>query len=274
MLDFIRSMTFTEVITSVLDIAIVAYVLYRLLQLIRGTRAVQVLTGIMIVLTAGFFSKWLHLYTVTWLIDKAQVSLLVALPVVFYPEIRRALEQLGRGKLFKQPFGALRQEDIDKVFEELARTADVLSRNKIGALIVLERESGLTDIVETGTRVDGVISSQLLINIFIPNTPLHDGAVIVSGDRIVAAGCFLPLTEQAGLAQEVGTRHRAAIGVSEASDALALVVSEETGIISLAHEGKLVRNLDGRTLKEMLSKLYQPKMPQFLHFGNGGHANG
>lgn len=275
MLDFIRAMTFPEVLSALLDVAIVSYVVYRLLQLIRGTRAVQILTGIIIVLSAGVFAKWLRLYTVTWVIDKIQVPLLVALPIVFYPEIRRALEQLGRGRIFTPSFGAaLHQEDVEKVFDELGRTVDVLSRNRIGALIVLERESGLTDIVETGTRIDGVITSQLLINIFIPNTPLHDGAVIIGGDRIIAAGCFLPLTERPDLAQEVGTRHRAAIGVSEASDAVALVVSEETGTISLAHGGKLVRNLDGRTVKEMLAALYQPKASPLFHFGMGGRDNG
>lgn len=274
MFSFIKSLSFLDVVTAVLDVAIVSYVFYRLFLLIRGTRAVPLLRGLIILLVATSVSNFLHLYTVHWLLVKVQVPLLVALPIVFYPEVRRALEQLGRGALFAPALTALRQEDIDRLLDELGRAVDVLSRNKIGALIVLERDTGLNDLVETGTRIDGLVTSQLLINIFIPNTPLHDGAVIIRGVRVVAAGCFLPLTDDRQLAQEIGTRHRAAIGVSEHSDALALVVSEETGTISLANGGQLVRNLDPRTLKEMLSSLYQPRLAQHFHFPLGGRGNG
>lgn len=274
MFSFIKSLSFLDMVTAVLDIAIVSYVFYRFFLLIRGTRAVPLLRGLIILLVATSVSNFLHLYTVHWLLVKVQVPLLVALPIVFYPEVRRALEQLGRGRFFAPTFASLRQEDLDRLFDELGRAIDVLSRNKIGALMVLERDTGLNDLVETGTRIDGIVTSQLLINIFIPNTPLHDGAVIIRGNRVVAAGCFLPLTDDRELAQEIGTRHRAAIGVSEHSDALALVVSEETGIVSLANGGKLVRNLDPRTLKEMLAALYQPKLAQHFHFPLGGRGNG
>ncbi|MGE5559566.1 MAG: diadenylate cyclase CdaA [Chloroflexota bacterium] len=275
MFAFIRSLGFLDIITAVLDIAIVSYVFYRLFLLIRGTRAVPLLRGLVILLAATSASSFLHLYTVHWVLTQVQVPLLVALPIVFYPEVRRALEQLGRGRFFAAPaFAALRQEDLDKLFDELGRAIDVLSRNKIGGLIVLERDTGLNDIVETGTRIDGLVTSQLLINIFIPNTPLHDGAVIIRGNRVLAAGTFLPLTENTDIDRELGTRHRAAIGVSEHSDALALVVSEETGIVSLANAGKLVRNLDPRTLKEVLAAVYQPKAAPHFHFPIGGRGNG
>jgi diadenylate cyclase len=274
MFAFISSLSLLDVILSVVDIAIVSYVFYRLFLLIRGTRAVPLLRGLVILLVATSLSNLAHLYTVHWLLVKVQVPLLVSLPIVFYPEVRRALESLGRGRLFAPAFSSLRQEDLDKLFDELGRAIDVLSRNKIGALMVLERDTGLNDLVETGTRIDGIVTSQLLINIFIPNTPLHDGAIIIRGNRVIAAGCFLPLTDNRDLAQEIGTRHRAALGVSEHSDALALVVSEETGTVSLANAGKLVRNIDPRTLKEMLAALYQPRVSLHFHFPMGGRGNG
>lgn len=242
-------------IWDTLDIAIVSYALYRLLLLIRGTRAVQLVRGIVVLIVAGVVARWLQLTTVMYVLNYAQMALVVAVPIVFQPELRRALEQLGRGRLFSPAPSYLPEIELSKVVAEVAGACDVLARNKIGALLVVERETGLKDIAETGTIVDGLVSSAFLINLFVPNAPLHDGAAIIRANRVVAAGCFLPLTENPNLSKELGTRHRAAVGLSEQSDALVIVVSEETGTISLANSGKLIRHLDDATLRDMLTNL-------------------
>jgi len=239
---------------------------YRLILLIRGTRAVQLLKGIAVLLLATYISQLLELSTVNWILDKVTTAGLVAIPVIFQPELRRALEQLGRGKFFARTMVLLRDEDIDRVLEELAQAVQIMAKKKIGALIILEREIGLNDYIETGTKVDSFVSSQMLLNLFYPGSPLHDGAVIIRGDRIAAAGCFLPLTENPNLSKELGTRHRAALGISEQADSICVVVSEETGVISLVREGRLTRYLDAKTLKEMLSELWHPKHNFILRF--------
>lgn len=261
---------------AIVDITVVAYVLYRVLVLIRGTRAVQLIKGVILLLILVTASRFLRLYTVNWLLEQAQVMLLVALPVVFQPELRRALEQLGRGRLFARSFLVMGEEEWGRVIKEIVEAAETLSRHKLGALIIIERETGLNEVVETGTRLEGLVSAELLINLFVPNTPLHDGAVIIRGDRILAAGCFLPLTENPDIDRAIGTRHRAAIGITEHSDCVSVVVSEETGIISLANAGKLGRYFDEKTLREMLTALCAPsRQPGGLHFGlGGGRANG
>jgi len=242
---------------SVLDIIVVAVVFYQLLMLIKGTRAVQLLKGLFVLIVTSYLSRYLHLNTISWLLDQVWKMLFVALPVVFQPELRRALEQLGRGRFFKTHPLTLGGEAFRNLIEELVRCAQLLSKNRIGALIVLERETGIQDYIETGIKIDGVISSEFLVNIFIPNTPLHDGAVILRGDRVAAAGCFLPLSENPNIAKELGTRHRAAIGLSEVSDAVVIVISEETGAISIAVNGILTRFLDDKTLREQLMKELQ-----------------
>lgn len=244
-----------RLIWDTLDIAIVAYVLYRLFILIRGTRAVQLVKGLFVLLIAGIVANWLQLTTIVYILNYVQMALVLAVPVVFQPELRRALEQLGRGRLLAPVSGSLPETELARVINEIASACDVLARNKIGALIVLERETGLKDIAESGTPVDGLVSSALLINVFVPNAPLHDGAVIIRGDRVVAAGCFLPLSDNTNFSRELGTRHRAAVGMTEQSDALVIVVSEESGWISLANAGKLIRHLDDSTLREMLGNL-------------------
>lgn len=258
---FLVQLRFSDIwglLGAIVDIGIVAFVFYKLFTLIRGTRAVQLIKGILVLLVATKVAQWLQLYTIHWLLRNIQVALVVALPIVFQPELRRALEQLGRGRLFARPYAVLGAEGLRRLVDEVARAVEILSRNKIGALIVLERETGLKDIAETGTAVDGLVSAEMLVNIFIPNTPLHDGAVVIRGDRVLAAGCFLPLSDAANLARELGTRHRAAVGVTEHSDAVAVVVSEETGAVSLASAGKLIRNVDDKTLREMVTSLLEP----------------
>ncbi|MGB4001487.1 MAG: diadenylate cyclase CdaA, partial [Bacillota bacterium] len=209
----------TNAVRSIIDILIVAYVIYKLLGIIRGTRAVSLLKGIAVIFISTMLSDLLELRTVNWLLQKTITMLFVALPIVFLPELRRALEQIGRGGMFTGPLGLLEKEDILAMISNVAKATTLLARDKIGALIVIERDTGIAELMETGTRIDAVVSTELLLNIFMPNSPLHDGAVIIRGNRIMAAGCYLPLSENQNISRRLGTRHRAALGLSEQSDA-------------------------------------------------------
>jgi len=238
--------------SSLVDIAVVAVIIYQLLMLIKGTRAVQLIKGLFVLLIVSVVSKYMELTTLSWMLDKVWYMLVVALPVVFQPELRRALEQLGRGKFIKMHSTSTGPEEYRKLIDELARCTQFLSQSRIGALIVIEKQTGIQEFIETGVKIDGVVSSEFLVNIFIPKSPLHDGAVIIRGDRVAAAGCFLPLTQDTGLQKDLGTRHRAALGLSEVSDSVIIVVSEENGIISVAKNGRLTRNLDEKGLRDLL----------------------
>ena len=244
-------------IWDLVDILVVGFVIYQILMLIRGTRAVQLVIGLFLLFAAYVVSRWLGLYTLQWLLSYVGLVVPIALLVLFQPELRRMLEQLGRGSVSLVGFTphGLDREAAIRLVNDVARAARILGSRKIGALIVLERRVGLEDFIETGIRVDAVVTVQLLISVFYPNTPLHDGAVIIRGNRLVAAGCLLPLSERPGLTRPLGTRHRAAIGLSEVTDALAVVVSEETGTISLAVEGRLDRGLTEEELKTRLLAL-------------------
>ncbi|QQY79346.1 diadenylate cyclase [Keratinibaculum paraultunense] len=246
-------------IQDIIDILIVALVFYKLFMLIRETRAEQLTKGIFALFVFTKVSEWLKLYTINWLLKQIVTVGTLAILIVFQPELRRALEYLGRSRFFTKSFVEIKDETISQVVDEIVEAVASLSRQKIGALIVIERKTGLNEIIETGTIIDGKVSSDLLINIFIPNTPLHDGAVIIREDIIKAAGCFLPLTDNMSLSKDLGTRHRAALGISEKSDGLAIVVSEETGAISIAENGSLARYLDAKTLKQILMDTYKPK---------------
>jgi TIGR00159 family protein len=257
---------------DVIDIVLVAVLLYKLYMVIKDTRALTLLKGLIVLLVATLVSKWLGLNVINWLLQKSMTVVLVALPIVFQPELRRALEQLGRGRLFgKSAF--LNEEEAQSLLEETVKAVAVLAKNKIGALLVFERETRLNDFVETGIKIDGLVSSEFFTNIFIPNTPLHDGAVIVRGNRIAAAGCILPLTDDPTLSKELGTRHRAALGISEQSDAIIVVVSEETGIISVAESGRLLRYVEPARLKDFLRPLYFSKSSPFSDFFNRRSAS-
>ncbi len=242
-------------IRDAIDILIVAYLIYRLLLLTRGTRAVQVLKGLAVLLLATSISKWINLQTITWLLDQAIRAGAIALVVIFQPELRRALEQIGRGKLFHRS-GEDEDTAIQQFMKELTTAMKNMAARKVGALIILEHQTGLADIVSTGTRIDGMVSAAMLENIFAPNTPLHDGATILRGSTVVAAGCFLPLSDNNTISRQLGTRHRAALGVSEVSDCHAFVVSEESGVISMAYDGKLSRYLDEEQIMEILRDIY------------------
>jgi diadenylate cyclase len=240
-------------VSAILDIAIVSVLLYWLLSLIAGTSAATLVRGILILLTLGFvLSNVFNLTMLQFLLRNSIPALIIAIPVLFQPEIRRALEQLGRaGSLIPRTTVV---SPNTRVAEIIARAAQQLAERRFGALVVIERSTPLGEYASRGVAMDGLVSTELLLNIFWPNSPLHDGAVIIHGDRVVAAGVVLPLA-QSPTVEHVGTRHRAAIGVTEISDAIAVVVSEETGQISLANAGRMVRNLGEARLQKVLSIL-------------------
>jgi len=242
---------------ALLDVSLVALILFWLLFLLRETQAVQLLRGIIVlVLLAGLLSFVRELRAFNWLVRSAIPALLISIPVIFQPELRRALERLGRTSNLLS--SSSREQDMSRVLESIAAASQVLSERRHGALIVLERETGLAEYVDTGIGMDAAVTPELLETIFFPNTALHDGAVIVRGDRIVAAACVLPLVENLAGERHLGTRHRAALGVTVGTDAVAIVVSEETGIISVAHNGRMIRRLDAKRLQKILSAFYEP----------------
>ncbi len=246
-------------IADAVDILIIAIFLYRLIVLTRETRAYQVLKGIGVLFVAAILSDALELQTVSWLLNSVVASGIIVAVVLFQPELRRALEHIGRGEIFnKNLLNDLHQEEA-QIVAELQQAMLNLSKRRVGALVVIEQKTGLADIISTGTRIEGIISAPLVENIFEPNTPLHDGAVIIRDGRIVAAACFLPLSEDFSVSRELGTRHRAALGVSTVSDSVTLIVSEETGVISFARDGKLVRYIDQKALKNLLESVFVRK---------------
>lgn len=250
--------TWQDILLAIVDIAVVAYFFYKVFTLIRGTRAIQLLKGVAFLLVLVSLTEWARLYTVNWLLVQLRTMLLVALPVVFQPELRRGLEQIGRGSLFARSMFRPQGEATEKIVEELVTACFDMSSERTGALIVIERETGLEEYMEDAVRIDGLVSSELLENIFVSGSPLHDGAVIIRGDRVVVAASFLPSTQDP-VTVELGSRHRAAIGITQVSDALAVVVSEETGTVSLAAGGRLIRGLDAKTLKDKLTETLDPQ---------------
>ena len=263
-----------DIIRSLIDIGIVAYVFYRVLGLIRGTRAEQLLKGLVLLLVFTVIASYLKLDMVNWLVEKLWILFAITIPIVFQPEIRRFLEQLGRGSFFVPRRFLSKMEEYESIIAEVSTAAKVLSRNRVGALIVLTRQTGIAEYLESGVKMDSLVSSALLINLFVPNTPLHDGAVVINEGRIDRAACFLPLSDNPDLDPQMGTRHRAGLGISEISDALVLIVSEETGMISLAREGFMQRGLDGDSLKEILTQellKYQSPGDNLLRRWSGGN---
>jgi len=235
-----------------------SYLFYRLILIIRGTRAEQLIKGLIVLLLAMIISDQVGLDALHWTLRQTMTIGLIAIPIVFQPELRRALEHLGRGKIFQSTYFNWDSQDFDSMLDELTKAIPVLVKKRIGALIVIERSTGLKEYADTGIPVNGVVTAELLVNIFFPRSPLHDGAVIIQGNQIVAAGCYLPMTEDPNLGKELGTRHRAGIGITEHSDALAIIISEETGIISVAHDGVLTRYLDEKKLRAMLVEKCAP----------------
>jgi diadenylate cyclase len=242
--------------TDIIDIVLVAVITYQLLKMLKETRAIQLVKGIAILFVLMQVSVWMNFTTINYILRNVMQVGLFSVVVIFQPELRSLLERVGRSKVGKLIDFTSQREDIEleQMTEELVRATVNMSNTKTGALIVLERETKLGDIIKSGTVINAQISSSLLENIFVPNTPLHDGAVIIREDRIHTAGCLLPLTSNINLSRELGTRHRAAIGMSEASDAVIIVVSEETGKISIAINGNLTRNLNAQTLKNAIMR--------------------
>ena len=244
-------------VRNLVDIMLVAAVIYGVLLLLRGTQAVQLLRGlILLALVVSLMGSFAGLTAFNWLLRSGGQVLAIVLAVVLQPELRRALDRLGRAGGIALWTG--RQLNLDRVITEIAAGCRRLSEQRYGALIVIERETGLQDHIETGVEVDSKADSQLIQTIFYPNTALHDGAIIIRGDRIVAASCVLPLAETIVSAAHLGTRHRAAVGITEQTDAIAIVVSEETGVISMARNGRIIRHLDEQRLVTLLQALLSP----------------
>ena len=248
-------------ITDVLEILILAFIIYNIIKWIKYTRAWTLFKGLSVLLVFSMFAAIMQFDVILWIIRNTISVGIIALVIIFQPELRRALEDLGKRNLFPKFISLSDSEDnnrfSDRTIEELVKASFELARNKTGALIVIEKNSSLIEYEKSGIPVDAIVSSQLLINIFEHNTPLHDGAVIMKGDRIVSATCYLPLSANMSLSKELGTRHRAAVGVSEVTDSLTIVVSEETGKVSLTQDGKIIRNVDGGKLKSELVKFQQ-----------------
>jgi diadenylate cyclase len=268
MQEFINNIVYGIRIADVVDIALVAFVIYKILGFIHETRAEQLVKGLLILVLATFLSDKLKLYTMNWILVNTMTLGMIALIIVFQPELRRALEYIGRSKFIRTQFVKIDKEKAKMITAALVKSIDHFSAKRIGALIVLERETALSDISESGTKLDAEISPELLGNIFYEGSPLHDGAAIIRGDRVLAAGCVLPLTQDKTLSRDLGTRHRAGLGITENSDAVVLIVSEETGIISLAINGRLTRFLDIKSVEKTILNLYladiedvKPKVP-------------
>jgi diadenylate cyclase len=254
----LRGILSTIGLLDIIDVLLVAIILYKVYEMLQDTRAITLVKGLVVLLVLTMVSNWLELHVIYWLMQKIVTLLFVALPIVFQPELRRTLEHLGQGRFFGRSV-FLNDEEARSVVNELDKAVMMLAANKIGALLVMERGMGLNDICASGIQIDGLITSDFLMNVFIPNTPLHDGAAVIRGKRLIAAGCLLPLTDNRSLSTELGTRHRAAIGLSEQCDALVVVVSEETGTISVAENGRIRRHLDSDTLKSYLRPIFAPE---------------
>ncbi|MCM3634974.1 MULTISPECIES: diadenylate cyclase CdaA [Paenibacillus] len=256
-MNYFADSTWQDWVKDIIDVGIVAFIIYKMMLLVRGTRAVQLLKGIFVLVATWAISTWFDLYTLKWLMNQMFTFGIVTVLIIFQPELRRVLEQLGRGNLFSRS-STLDRTDLNEQIDEIIRAVRSMSKRKIGALIVFERKTGVTEMIESGIALESKISSELLLNIFTPNSPLHDGAVIIRANQIMAAGCYLPLSENPFISKELGTRHRAAIGVSEVSDAISLIVSEETGQVSLSINGMIVRDINEESL---ISKLYEELSP-------------
>lgn len=264
--NMIWNLTHRIRIIDVLDILIVAVIIYELLLLTRHTRGSALLKGLFLLLIIALLSNLFGLVSLNWLLRAILQNGAVVLVVLFQPEFRKALERMGRSRLFQKSGRKSVNEDRDLVISEIIQSIMDLSKRRVGALIVFEQQTGLQDVIETGTRLNAEISAPLLENIFEPKTPLHDGAVVVRDNEIMAAACILPLAEASGVSRELGTRHRAAVGITENTDAIVLVVSEETGIVSMARDGQLTRPLTVRTLEEVLNQIYTARESRVLSF--------
>ena len=249
-MPFLENFSLLDYVISIADIFLVWLVFYKLLQIIQGTKAVQLLRGIILIVVVRFASEIIGLNTLSFIMEQTMTWGVLAIIIIFQPELRRALEQLGRGKWFRS--ASQEDNEHEQMIEAIVKSTSYMAKRRIGALMSIERETGLNDYIETGIPLESKLTSELLINIFIPNTPLHDGAVILKNNQVAAAACYLPLSESPFVSKELGTRHRAALGISEVTDSITIVVSEETGSVSLTKNGELYRNLSLDELQNML----------------------
>lgn len=237
---------------DIIDILLVTIIFYRLLLIMKGTKAAQMLIGLGVLLSASLLSGYLELYALNWMIQSFWAQIVIALIVLFQPEIRRALAQMGEARFLR----AFTSAEELKSLDEIVRASVALANRKVGALIVLERDTDLKDFVEMGTPLDAKVSKEIILSIFYPTSPIHDGAIVIRGNRIVSAGCFLPIALSSEVSKALGTRHRAGVGLTEETDAIAIIVSEETGAISMAINGKLEPHLDMGVLRDTLTELF------------------
>jgi diadenylate cyclase len=270
MQDFFTELATGFGVLDVIDIAIIAFIIYKALGFIRESRAEQIVKGFIVLILAAFLSGALHLYALNWILNGVMTFGIIALVVVFQPELRRVLEYIGRGRIFTMRFTAVDNKKVKLTASAVAKAIDFFSNNKIGALIVMEREVSLDDLAEEGTVLDASVTSELLQNIFYAGAPMHDGATIIREGRVFAAGCVLPLSRNASLPKELGTRHRAGIGVTEVSDAYCVIVSEETGVISVACDGRIKRFLDVKTVEKEILNIFLVEQPDEDKAGRRG----
>jgi diadenylate cyclase len=259
-LVFLQSGNIWRHVLDLIDISLVAFFLYRLFLLVRGTQAVQLMFGVLLLALIGLLANLLDLRLLSWIFRNAAPAILVGIIVLFQPEIRRALDQFGRIGFIGRPMAHYNLQIFNRMIDEVIRATTKLTQRFTGALIVFEKETGLENYANSGIRINGELTAEFLEAIFFPNSPLHDGAVIVRGNQILAAGCVLPLAEEGTVRERMGTRHRAGLGLSMQTDAVVLILSEELGQIAVAHEGKLLRNLDPDRLRQVLTSLLQPRM--------------
>jgi len=258
-LVFLQSGNIWRHVLDLIDIGLVAFFLYRMFLLIRGTQAVQLMYGVLLLALIGLLANLLDLRLLSWIFRNAAPAILIGIIVLFQPEIRRALDQFGRIGFIGRPLAHYNLQIFNRMIDEVIRATTKLTQRFTGALIVFEKETGLENYANSGIRINGELTAEFLEAIFFPNSPLHDGAVIVRGNQILAAGCVLPLAEEGTVRERMGTRHRAGLGLSMQTDAVVLILSEELGQIAVAHEGKLLRNLDPDRLRQVLTSLLQPR---------------
>ena len=260
---------------NIVDVLLVWFVFYQLMKIIKGTKAVQLLKGILVIIIVRVLTDVFSLDTLRFLMDQVLPFGFLAIIIIFQPELRRALEQLGRGRLFART-NVQEEEERERLMDAITKSVSYMAKRRIGALISIEKETGLSEYIETGIPLHADITSELLINIFIPNTPLHDGAVILQKNQIAAAGCYLPLSESSFISKELGTRHRAAIGLSEVTDAITVIVSEETGAVSITAAGDLDRNLSMEEFEARLRKVWFGSAPEQIEHSiwKWGRKNG
>lgn len=264
--NMIWNLTHRIRIVDLIDIILVAVIIYELLLLTRHTRGSALLKGLVLLVAIALICSLFGFVSLNWLLRAILQNGAIVLVILFQPELRKALERMGRSRVFKKGGTKTEGEEKDVIISEIMQTIKDLSKRRVGALIVFEQQTGLQDVIETGTRLNAEISAPLLENIFEPNTPLHDGAVVIRDTEIMAAACILPLAEASGVSRELGTRHRAAVGLSENTDAIIIVVSEETGIVSMARDSVLTRPLTVKALEEILNEIYSNRAPRVFSF--------